>query len=279
MARIEGKFIRGLAGAVIFKEHRGQQVAQGKSKKRFIAMTPASYDAAYVFGKASTLAQYIRQGIGNLISFYDGGMPSRFTGECNQILQKAATAKGASFQFAPDAFSRLNGFEFNTASPVRNLLFIQPVVEATEQKIYIDVPEINLPSDLRYASKVYNCILGFRVALFDLEHHKFTKQEVQTLEMKYENKVDIIPSKKFEFDSAPGCLYVVALGLYFYEKTFAGNVVLNSKSFSPAAVLKAGFTPAEPNAEETKAWHDITYSSKKKHKSTGAKKKKDAKPD
>lgn len=91
MATFDGKFIRGAVGDVIFKKQGKKQTLQGKSKKTEIDMTQATFDAAFVFGRASTLAAYIRVGVDRIVRFYDGGMISRFTGECNQILQKAST--------------------------------------------------------------------------------------------------------------------------------------------------------------------------------------------
>ena len=113
MATFDGKFIRGAAGDLIFKKNGKKQVIQGKSKKDQIDMTQATFDAAFIFGRSSTLASYIRAGAEPIIRFNDGGMISRFTGECNQILQQAIKGKDNEFDFNQDYFSRLNGFEFN----------------------------------------------------------------------------------------------------------------------------------------------------------------------
>ncbi len=280
MGTIKGKFIRGLVGAVIFKEHRGQQVVQGRSEKKFIDMTPASYDAAFIFGRASTLASCIRHGTNSLVAFYDGGMISRFTGECNLVLQKAAGPEGKSFNFDPDAFSRLNGFEFNNSSLVRNQLFIQPMVSFADGKLYIDFPEMKLPGDLKFPSLTGFCALGMNVTQFDLQHGTYLIQPVQVYDMELTIPGRQLPAKRFEFNADPGCLCIVGISLQYYEKTFAGNAVLNTKSFSPAAILKACFAPGEISEKQTgHELRNIHFNKRKKHKAVTAAKKKALKPD
>ncbi|MEQ7799051.1 hypothetical protein ABDJ41_04480 [Pedobacter sp. ASV1-7] len=272
MAYIDGKFIRGTAGAVIFKKVGKKQVVVGKSKKEFIDMTPATYNAAYVFGRASTLASYIRGSAEPIIGFHDGGMISRFTGECNQIVQKASTDKEGVFDFRQDYFNRLNGFEFNNMSPVKNYLFAQPIVSLTEQNVTIDFPEIKVPKDLKFPPNARYCTVAFSVTLFDLENDQFQLQDIQSFEIEITAKSFIHPAQQLIFESSTGSLCVVTLALYYSEKTFAGNAVINNKDFCPSAVLKAEFCPGEQTKQE--GWMEMVFNEKKKHKKASKPKKK-----
>ena len=272
MAIFDGKFIRGAAGPVIFKKQGKKQVVQGKSKKEQIDMTQATFDAAFVFGRASTLASYIRAGADNIIRFNDGGMISRFTGECNQILQKASTGKDNVFDFSQDYFSRLNGFEFNRESPVKNYLFAQPMVSLTEQLVTIDLPEIQIPKDLKFPTNAKYCTVGFSVTLFDLHNDRYKIQEIQSFEIELKDQAFTIPVQQLNFEGAPGALCVIALGLYYFEKTFAGKAMINNKELSPTAVLKAAFCPGETAVQDT--WSEMVFNEKKKRKKLNKKKKK-----
>ncbi|TCC95985.1 hypothetical protein [Pedobacter hiemivivus] len=272
MAIFDGKFIRGAAGDVIFKKQGKKQVVQGKSKKAQIDMTQATFDAAFVFGRASTLASYLRAGAHDLISFYDGGMISRFTGECNQILQKASTGKDNVFDFSQDYFSRLNGFEFNGESPVKNYLFAQPMVSLTEQQVTIDLPEMQIPKDLKFPTKAKYCTVAFSVTLFDLNNERYEGQKIQSFEIELNGQPFTIPVRQLNFKGTPGALCVIALGLYYSEKTFAGKAVINNKELSPSAILKAAFCPGEIEIQET--WDQMVFNEKKKRKKLDKKKKK-----
>ena len=273
MATFDGKFIRGAAGDLIFKKNGKKQVVQGKSKKAKIDMTQATFDAAFVFGRASTLASYIRGNAEKIVRFYDGGMISRFTGECNQILQKATISKDNLHDFSQDYFSRLNGFEFNDVSPVKSYLFAQPVVSFTEQTVSIDLPEIQIPKDIKFMPSATYCVVAFNVTLFDLKNDQYKNQEIQTFEIELKEPQFTFPAQQLNFEGAPGALCVIALGLYYFEKTFAGKAMINNKDLSPSAILKAAFCPGE--IEISNKWSKMVFNEKKKRKIKKAKKQSD----
>lgn len=264
MGIMDGKFLRGTVGGSVFKKRRNKQIVQGKSKKKQIDMTVASYDAAFVFGRASTLASSIRIATSNLTPFYDGNMISRFTGECNYILQQATIDAGKNFNFTEDAFNRLNGFEFNQDSPVKKYLFAQPITSFEGNQLTISIPEMQVPNDLKFPERARYCIIAFHVCLLDLKNDLYKSQEIQSFEIEWILPAYTIPARQLSFEAAAGCLYIVSLGLFYLEKTFAGNAVINSTAFSPSAILKAGFCPGEIVQQD--AWTKIAYNKKKKRK-------------
>ncbi|MBE9602755.1 hypothetical protein [Pedobacter sp. MC2016-24] len=264
MATFDGKFIRGIAGNVIFKQRGKKQVIQGKSKKKLIDMTRATFDAAFIFGRASTLSSYIRSNASQIIRFNDSGMISRFTGECNQVLQKAYPNKDHILDHSQDYFSRLNGFEFNQASPLKNYFFAQPMVTLSEQQVTIDLPELDIPRDLKPAMNANFCIMAFDVMLFDLENGKYKQQEIQSFEIPLKNLPLTIPAQQLVFEGSPAALCVIALGIYYFEKTFAGTAMMNHADLSPSALLKAAFCPGIAVVQDK--WHDIDFKEKRKRK-------------
>lgn len=273
MAKFDGKFIRGAVGKTTFRKLGNKQIIQGKTDKEQISMTPATIKASYIFGRASTLASYIRDSVFQIVrSYYDSKMISRFTGQCNQIIQQAATDKDEVFHFNQDQFTRLNGFEFNMDSPVKKYIFTQPLVDLTEQKVTINVPEIQIPKDLKFPTDIWHCTLAFNVSLFDLTHNQYRTQEVQSIEIEHKVAPSTIPAQQFSFEGSPGTLAIITLGLYYSEKTFAGKAITNNKKFSPAAILKAEFCPGEIVKQEH--WQEMQFNEKKKRKKQSKPKKK-----
>lgn len=266
MARLDGKFIRGIVGPVTYKTHGDKQIVQAKSKKAQIDMTVATYDAAFIFGRASTLAAYIRVATDPIIDFYDGKMIFRLTGECNQILQQASVDKDKVFDFSQDYFNRLNGFEFNQESPVKTYLFAQPQVTLTEQNVTIDLPEMQIPGDLKFPANARYCTVAFSVALFDLNNEQYKSHEIQSFEIELQPKSFTLPPQQLIFEAAPGCLCVISLALYYFEKSFAGKKMVNSKSFSPSAILKAAFCPGDPVKKTD--WAQMTFNEKEETQET-----------
>ncbi|RZK53224.1 MAG: hypothetical protein EOO91_18040 [Pedobacter sp.] len=268
MGRIAGKFISGIVGPVIFKKVGNKQVVVSKHKGDLIKMTAATFNAAYVFGYASTLSSYFRYGAKELLAYHDGGMVSRLTGECNGILQKATINAGETFSFDQDYFSRLNGFEFNVASPVKKYLFAQPEVITTAENLTISLPELLIPRDLTFAPNAKYCTVAFKVTLFDLKSKAYLNQEIQSFEVELQKDPATLPPQQLLFKSAPGAIYLVSLGLFYAERTFAGKAVLNRQDLHPAAILRAGFCPGEAT-ERDNSWQKMTFKDRKKRKSTG----------
>lgn len=261
MGRLDGKYIRGLVGESVFKKVGKTQIVQGKSKKK-IKQTAATKKAAGVFGKASNLASDIRVALAQTIGDHDNMAISRFTGENALILNSALIPGSQKFDFSNAVFDKLNGFEFNINSPVRRLLFAQPMVITTDEAIKIALPEMHIPKDLKFPTEGNNCILAFQLAQFDLENYKRLEQQTQSIEIKYEYKPLTVAATEFSFTAQPGCLCIITVTLRYFTKTFAGNLGINSKSFNPAAILKAFMIPGTVNPEATKKWREMAFNAK-----------------
>lgn len=264
MAQVNGKFVRGAVGSFIYKKVGNKQYMMAKSKSQ-IAMTEATFNAAYVFGLASTFSSYVRDLPGKMIAYYDRGMVSRLTGQCNRIFQKISNGDDTFSTSGPDYFSQLNGFEFNENSPVKRCLFAQPQVSLTEEQVVIDLPEMQLPADLVLPAGATYCTLGFKVLLFDLDEKCYFDQPAQSVEIAHKRESFTFPAQQFIFSAAPKALCIVYVSLFFSEKTFAGNAVINSVQLSPAAILRAEYSPGE--APERVKWQNINFQKKKSRKS------------
>lgn len=264
MAKVVGKFVSGVVGPVIFKKVRNRQLVVAKPKAGKIKMTQATYNASYIFGRASKIAYYIRGGTYGIMRFYDSGMISRFTGECNRIVQKATNAAYEVVSADQDYFNPLNGFEFNQSSPVKRYLFAQPQVTLTEQEVIIDFPSMLIPKDLVFIPHASYCTVAFRVSLFDLKTYKYLNQEIQSFEVELQKDSFDFEAQLLKFIGAPGALCIVYISLLYAEKTFAGRAVLNSQDVSPAAILRAAFCPGEALPKEK--WKPISFEKKKTRK-------------
>lgn len=189
-------------------------------------------------------------------------MISRFTGENALVLNSALIRETQTFDFSIAAFDKLNGFEFNMLSPVRKLLFAQPAVSITDNAIKIVLPEMHIPQDLKFPPEVKNCVVALQLALFDLENYKWFAQKTQTIEIKYKYQPLTVPSAEFSFDTQTGCLCVITITLRYFTETFAGNLGINSKSFNPAAILKAFMIPGTVNPNATERCRGMAFNIK-----------------
>jgi hypothetical protein len=248
MARIEGKFIRGLVGNLVFKKYRTKQVIQGAPIYTAESQTAATKKAASIFGVTSRLACYIRDALYSMhIDMVDGPMVNRLNAEMVAVMNQVVNEDKKTFTFHQDSFSRLRGFEFNMTKPLRNILFVEPKQTVEENKLTISFPQIMIPRDFRFPDDVWKCMLYVGVGQLDLENGFYLSPSPQG--MKIEFGTETPAAKDFTFDLEPGCLYIPTIFLQFYQNTFAGMRTLNSKKLNPVGILSATIADgiADPN--------------------------------
>ena len=260
MARVNGKFITGKIGPTVYKKYRNKQVIQKKP-----VFTPSSYTepskiTAKIFGKASTLAMTMRNNLNPITTdFTDGEMVNRLNSEVVHILNQCKNIDKGIFDFRSDSFDRLNGFEFNQHSLVRNIFHVRPELEVTGNKLKISIPEMRLPQELNFPKEIRHCMLSFGLGIFDLTNGLHYFNPVQSTEIEYKYQADVIPPQQFEFKIQPGCLCVTVISLQFLRNTFAGKMFYNTIDFNPVAILKAFISDGEATKVKTINWQEMGF--------------------
>ncbi len=256
MAIIKGKFIKGKAGSLIYREYRNAQVVQGIGEVKPSHRTEGTKKAATLFGKSSKLAGGIRWGLAHLCGkFYDGTMIYRFNTE---VLRCLTASKGSEqpFDFKAHSFGSLAGFEFNVGSMVKNHFYVQPVVTVNGNTLQVTLPEIKIPTDLKWPiDRPKTCKLLMATISVDLKNGKTNFAEPQVMDIPYTYTPSLVAAQSFEFEMIPGCLHITAISLQYVEQTFIGESTINTKDFNPAAILHAHLADGTPDPTLTKGWY------------------------
>ncbi|TDQ11551.1 hypothetical protein [Pedobacter metabolipauper] len=254
MAIFFGKFLKGLVGDLIFRVvGKRQQVSRKhvkKTKKRKLGKGTVVNNG--IFGMASGLACSIRDNFNQIITeFYDGGMIYTLNADVYKIIKQARDEKTKTYNFTEDSFKRLIGFEFNNASPLKDLLLASINVEQYNNIIRISLPELKIPKDLKMTLNSSYFSINIGVCLFDLENCVSKRTLVSTKQPK---GVKIIPAQSWEFDTHPGCLCVTVMNIQSVIETFSGNFLQNNERNHPAAIVSAIFTSGTPILAFTRKW-------------------------
>jgi len=61
----------------------------------------------------------------------------------------------------------------------------------------------------------------------------------------------VFPSKDFDFLISPGCVCIVAISLQFFQKTYAGEMGINSKELNPVGIFRAFLSEDDPQNNPT----------------------------
>lgn len=260
MAIIKGKFLSGLVGSMVYKHHQGKQVVQSKPFTPKNHFTEGTVKASKIFGRASTLARYIRVGLGSTYGrFYDGTMIYRLNKAVLNCLLSCKDGASQDFNITDDTFKPLAGFEFNVASPVKYQFFKQPIITVSDSKLEVTIPELQIPKELKFDPKSSSCKLVIAVAVLDFVNGQMKYVPAQLMEIQNSYRPSLSIAKTFEFETAPGCLCIIAISLQYLEKTFAGDFILNSKSFNPAAILHAYVSDGQVTPGKNPDWDDIDF--------------------
>jgi uncharacterized protein YbcV (DUF1398 family) len=259
MAKFDGKFLTGVVGPAVFKKYRNMQLVTGKSRLTKLQQTENTHKAATQFGIASTLAEQFRSVTTEIITdFYDGTMIYRFRTDVQKALKQAFDAQSETYHFTTNSFDRLNGFEFNADSPVMDNFFVQPEQTIEGNMLTIKLPEMLVSKDMKFPAKASSCFLNIAVGMYDLTYGNRTMCPIQSIEIPRGSKDNVIPAQELNFEIEPGCLCISMFSFQFIQKTFSGNLIINSKTFNPVAVFRAVIADGTVDQEQTEKWDEMS---------------------
>lgn len=253
MARFKGKFLIGSIGNLTFKKNKKEQIVQTKPGKRGIKQTTATKKTALVFGKASKFSNCIRTSFSFLTGrSYDGEMVNRLNKENFAILKQCYQPESESYDFKPDSFRRLNGFDFNNKSPLKDSLWIEPSVQLQDQKLLIQLSDFEIPADLKFPNRSNTCSLILKVYLLSIKTGLQKHIHLETLQISNEQKT--VRSREWKLEIPDGCICVTGMALDYYR--IQGNLMtpVNHKEFNPVVILNATVSNGEFNLPWDTSW-------------------------
>lgn len=201
----------------------------------------------------SSLSAALKGGFaGELMDLQDTTMYSRLVKQVTPILVAARDPQTGAFYFEQDSFNSLTDFEYNKNSPVMKWLGTKPDMVYEEGKLSIVFPNIDLRR-LQFAKGSTNCQMTVAITLIRLEDGMRTRQPL-TQELRFYNDgVDLLSNKRFEFEVPDGCLCVASLFLKYY-----GNRLLrNTKKVSPAYICGTTITAGRYVEKQSYKWQEL----------------------
>lgn len=264
MGKFNGKHLTGLVGNTVSRRGRnGVTIIQ--SAPGGIKQTNATKQASNLFGLGSSLAKAIRNDLRSIIgNNYDGEMINRFSKPVKEVIRQCYDETTKKFSFTEDSFARLAGAEFNLRSALINSLWVSPAMELAGNTLKISLPEIKTGEQLKFPLRANVCELSIAVTLIAPGPGLHTYPLRQTTEIS--KTQETIPAQEFTFEVPDGCLCVAGIGLSYFSLHNNIKTVLNSKTFNPAGVCGAIFTPGTfikplpeviPNGKKASVWSNI----------------------
>jgi hypothetical protein len=257
MGIFKKNMLTGLIGPLVFSVVKNRQIVRKNVAKGKIKQSTGTKKAANTFGMASSLGSYLRLiHKHNIGSLHDSGMALRMTNTINHILIYCRDSGTNSFNFMPDSFGNLSGFDLNILSPLSDSLLISPVITHTKDLLTVAFTEAFVSESLNFPVRSYACQVTVSVSLFRLAEGLMCDRP-QNQNFTIEKRQSFFNNQKLKFDVPDGCLYVVSVFLKYYSPVNGLDIMVNSKKFSPAGIIAAHITPGIFREDPKYKWEDM----------------------
>ncbi|MGV3704127.1 MAG: hypothetical protein ACO1NU_02010 [Arcticibacter sp.] len=250
MAKVDNRgMVRGTAGSVVYRRYREMNIIQGKPRK--FKQTSESIRASTEFGLSSSTAAVIRRAFQPAYVHHDGQAVSRSTQLVYRGIRGSLTRQVGERDLHDADLKSIIGMEFNNNSPVSAVLQVNHRIERDEQgRIRVLMGALNERTDLRVPLSIDKVVskycIRFSLIGFNFRKEYYEYLEVKDLEL---NKYGELEAQEiwFETQPAPEQLLMLSVSVLAYRKTRMdeGYVLLNSKEFSPSALI-AVYAAEEP---------------------------------
>ena len=251
MATIDNKgMIHGTAGSVIYRTYRGKNIIQGKAKA--FKQTEKTIRSATEFGLSSSAAAVIRTAFEPAYFFKDGTAAYRSTQLVyRSILNNVSGEKGK--RDLHDAnLSFLQGLDFNANSKLHEVLKMSQTVSKTSEGIVsVTLGSLNTQTDIKRPKNASGAYMKHRIRLmlvaFNFREEYYENLGVKDIDIEgYQNVEGQVIT--FNQKVPEDCLALVSMSLMLYSTVSQTNesILLNSKEFSPCAII-AAFQSKKPS--------------------------------
>lgn len=254
MATKKGLLISGKVGPHIYKIVKGEQIITSRMAPGTMKRTEEMINNNNTFGMATSLASQVRKSLViPLNGFQDNEMINRLNSKMVKILGQYRDAVSREYRFEGNSFERLEGFEFNVNSNVRDLFKAMPVTTLEDGMLSIKFKSFGIPGMLKFPFKSYHCKLSVCLSLFRLQDGtRIATAESQMIEIT-KDKTTVGPFK-FTFTVPPGCFYVVSLFLEYAIASKIGWKSIHSKNFNPGVICAAQISEGVEEGDSLRSW-------------------------
>jgi len=248
MAIIDNKgIIRGAVGPSVFRHSRGKNIVQSKPGK--YKQTAASIASAAEFGLINSSAAIIRHAFEPAYRYYDGRAVGRMTSAVGRSVRSAAGTIRGQRDLHDGDLSCLLGTEFNKNSLLKDVLPVQPQISRDDSgAVVVQMPALNIKTDLKLPRELmykgYKMRVRFLLVAFNFRESYYEFIDSQELEYLLHRNAGA-QELRLDGDIPQGCMLLLSMSLSLYgcHALDEGFVLLNSKAFSPSALVAAWQEP------------------------------------
>ena len=239
MAIIDKKgFVHGKAGGQVFRQLGGQLVMQGAPKN--VKQTEATKVSAKEFGLASSAAKVLRRIFAGPSHSADGKMIRRLIQTVLKAIREGQKGENGLRDLHQGDLSLLEGFQFNSNSPLESVLEVKPeVVLSDGGAVSVNLPAID-KGQLFFPKYSFSCTLRLLVVEVNFKKETYQYLDHRDIRIKEgEGTTELL--WEVEEKAEAGSMVMVSLSLHYFSHDGVNEegISLNTTEFSPAGIIAA----------------------------------------
>lgn len=248
--------LRGRVGNMVYREWKGLNIVQ--SRPRPFKQTVGTKAAAAEFGMASSTAASIRRAMWRFYQHNDSNMINRLNRSVLKCIQQSKDKERLDRNIHDANLSLLNQFEFNSHSPLKEVLPVIPEAHISScGGISVNLPAFK-QADIKFFGdrKVFTHYkLRIMAIAFDFRNSYAEIVDIRdTIVQEYQPAIQWQPKANIP----QGMILIVGMALYA-ELHINGEIqVQNSASWSPASIIAANhITSSQTSAMNQKERYEF----------------------
>jgi hypothetical protein len=257
MAIIDKKgFVHGKAGGQVFRQLGDKLVMQ--VAPRNVKQTDATKISAKEFGLASSAAKVLRHIFAGPSHCADGRMIGRLTQTVLKALREGKKNEQGLRDLHQGDLSLLEGFQFNSNSPLQDVLEVSPEVILGEGgAVSVNLPGID-KGQLFFPKYSFSCTLRLLVVEVNFKKETYQYLDHRDIRIKEGDGTEEL-LWEVEEKAEAGSMVMVSLSLHYFSHDGVNEegISLNNTNFSPAGIIAAmhvGEDGAAARAENTEPY-------------------------
>lgn len=231
-------FISGRAGNMVYRKQGNVQIVQSAPDKP--TQTASTKTSGIDFGVASNSARAIRILFNGATHFADSGMKNRLTQTVLKAMRAGHEGEPGARDLRQADLSLLEGFQFNTNSPLEKVLETQPTVTFEDGgKVLVHIPAATQKELVRLSDAV-RFILRFFVAEVDFKNNacEYLGSKDIRVEHRQDHEGSIWEVEKL---AERGTIVMVSFSVHYFTTDGINEFGINHNNIelSPAGIIAA----------------------------------------
>ncbi len=241
MATIENGNLKGLVGNVVFRQSNEKTIVQTKVARK-PKQTKGTKAASVSFGVSSAIGAYIRRTMAEVhMGFYDSNMHNRLVTQLQRVNGPSGhISKEQSIR--SNKINRLVNFQFNEKCHMQDFMHFDPQIQLLDNKqLTIQFPKFDKQKDIRQPKNCDLLIFNLFIVMLNFEQQQYIHVHSPQIPINLHTEPKMVELEQLSFDVnyKDATTVLVGMNIEYYGFHRHKHLLLNNKSFHPAAIVGA----------------------------------------